>query len=244
MIQAIEACYDSMTEDELVEEAVSVVSDCQWTVGQIASHWTKRFAKGRGDAAFGERLGISPDSVYQRRRVWETFADVRDQYPRLKWSHFLIALTWDDAADCLTWAEDMQATVSEMRAWRRAQRGEDLSVPETDEAEEQVVAATYDGISELVQDALSGPQSSSQSPPVSLDDFEGDSIERESQSREQAPEAFTFESIARRLAMALEKCDQAFNENLIAEWSSLPTKLQEKIARAVDQLAAKMTMVE
>lgn len=35
-------------------------------------------------------------------------------------------LNWDDAEDCLAWARDEAATVAEMRAWRKAQRGEDL----------------------------------------------------------------------------------------------------------------------
>ena len=37
--------------------------------------------------------------------------------------------TWDDAPECLQWADENQATVAEMKAWRRALRGEDLTVP-------------------------------------------------------------------------------------------------------------------
>ena len=44
-----------------------------------------------------------------------------------------LALTWDDALECLKWAEEMQATVAEMRAWRRAQRGEDLTAEAVEE---------------------------------------------------------------------------------------------------------------
>ncbi len=75
---------------------------------------------------FGARIGLSGDQVYQRRRVWESFSDVHDQYEQLRWSHFYAALNWDDASDCLGWADEMHATVAEMKAWRRAQHGEDL----------------------------------------------------------------------------------------------------------------------
>src|SRR5207249_5275272 len=78
-------------------------------------------------ADFGELVGMSGDQVYQRRRVWETFADVQVQYASLKWSHFYIAVTWDDAAECLNWANDNDATIAEMKAWRRLQHGEDVT---------------------------------------------------------------------------------------------------------------------
>ena len=59
--------------------------------------------------------------------MYETFGDVPDRSPALKWSHFYTALNWDDAAECLAWADENEATVAEMRAFRRALHGEDLS---------------------------------------------------------------------------------------------------------------------
>ena len=117
------------TETELIERAQSAVSECNWTVGECAGQWTKRFARGRTDGDFGELVGMSGDQVYQRRRVWETFADVQTQHSSLKWSHFYIALNWDDAAECLSWASDNEATIAEMKAWRRLQHGEDVTSP-------------------------------------------------------------------------------------------------------------------
>jgi len=117
------------TEQQLVHRAQEALSQCRWVVGECAAQWTIRYARGRTDADFGAQLGLSGDQVYQRRRVWECFAEIRDQYKVLKWSHFYAALTWDDAQDCLQWAEETQSTVAEMKAWRRAQRGEDLSEP-------------------------------------------------------------------------------------------------------------------
>lgn len=116
------------SEEQLIRTAIDAVSHCRWVVGECAAKWTQRYARGRTDADFGALIGVSPDQVYQRRRVWETFAPVRDEFANLKWSHFYAALTWDDALDALRWAAEMEATVAEMRAWRRAQRGEDLTL--------------------------------------------------------------------------------------------------------------------
>lgn len=115
------------TEAELIQIAQTAVSQCNWTVGECATKWTKKFARGRTDADFGELVGMSGDQIYQRRRVWESFADVRDQYASLKWSHFYIALNWDDASECLSWANENEATIAEMKAWRRLQHGEDVT---------------------------------------------------------------------------------------------------------------------
>ena len=63
------------TEKELIQRAQTAVSQCNWTVGECAVQWTKKFARGRTDADFGELVGMSGDQVYQRRRVCETFTD-------------------------------------------------------------------------------------------------------------------------------------------------------------------------
>ena len=121
------------SEEELIEKAQTAVSQSNWVVGECASKWTTKYARGRTDADFGILVGLSGDQVYQRRRVWETFADVDGDYVSLKWSHFYVALNWDDAPECLQWAEENEATVAEMKAWRRAMHGEDLTQPATDD---------------------------------------------------------------------------------------------------------------
>ena len=115
------------SEQELIDKAQGAVSQSNWIVGECAAKWTKKYAKGRTDADFGQLVGLSGDQVYQRRRVWETFADVDGDYIDLKWSHFYVSLNWDDAPECLQWAQENQASVAEMKAWRRAMHGEDLS---------------------------------------------------------------------------------------------------------------------
>jgi hypothetical protein len=120
------------SEDELVARAVEAISQSQWIVGECAATWTRRYARGRTDADFGLLIGLSEDQVYQRRRVWEEFAEVAPRFAILKWSHFYTALGWDDFDECLQWAHDMRATVAEMKAWRRARRGEDLTAEAPD----------------------------------------------------------------------------------------------------------------
>lgn len=44
--------------------------------------------------------------------------------------HFAVARGWSDAAKMLEWAFDTGSTVQEMRAYRRACRGDDLSEEE------------------------------------------------------------------------------------------------------------------
>ncbi|MCG6154571.1 hypothetical protein [Rubinisphaera margarita] len=114
-------------EQTLVDRARGALSNCNWVVGECAGQWTEKYARGRTDADFGNLIGLSADQVYQRRRVWETFHDVQAEYPALKWSHFYVALNWDDAPECLSWAQENEATVAEMRAWRRSVHGEDLT---------------------------------------------------------------------------------------------------------------------
>lgn len=114
-----------MTEEALVARARNAVSVESWVVGECASQWTKRFARGRTDADFGILLGLSREQVCARRLVYEKF----DNHPtriHLSWTHFYVALGWEDADEALNWAAEADATTAEMRAWRRAQRGEDL----------------------------------------------------------------------------------------------------------------------
>jgi hypothetical protein len=114
-----------MTEEALVARARNAVSVESWVVGECAAQWTKRFARGRSDGDFGILLGLSREQVCARRLVFEKF----DGHPTrisLSWSHFYAALGWEDADEVLNWAAESEATIAEMRAWRRAQRGEDL----------------------------------------------------------------------------------------------------------------------
>jgi len=70
---------------------------------------------------------LSEQKVYTCRRVWEEFHKLAERFDGLSWSHFAAALSFtSDAEETLEWAWECKATVSEMKAWRRATRGEDL----------------------------------------------------------------------------------------------------------------------
>lgn len=133
------------SEEQLVQRAQAALSECRWTVGECAALWTKKYARGRTDADFAALVGLTGDQIYQRRRVFEVFAEQRLQFIALKWSHFYTALAWDDAAECFAWAQENKATVAEMKAWRRAVRGEDLSL------EPEALALPDSGANDAIQ---------------------------------------------------------------------------------------------
>lgn len=122
-----------VSEEDLIERARQSLSQSNWVVGECAEEWTQRYSKGRTDEAFGQMVGLSREQVYQRRAVWTTFRNTYSKYPDLAWSFFYVALLWEDAVECLEWAQENEASVAEMRAWRRAQHDEDLFVPASDE---------------------------------------------------------------------------------------------------------------
>ncbi|MBX3444890.1 MAG: hypothetical protein KF774_20990 [Planctomyces sp.] len=250
------------SETDLVSRAQQALSQCSWTVGECAALWTKRYARGRTDGDFGAQIGLTSDQVYQRRRVWEAFSDVRERYEHLKWSHFYAALSWDDAAECLQWANDMQATIAEMKAWRRAQRGEDLQEPAADEQ------PPFDPLVEFMsaEPALVRAPGTDGGDPRAARERGADEGDREravtatAVAREAGEEYAPFgkdargpapaegragssapsaEQIFKRLTAALEKCDQALTPAILESFSELPIQVQQRFRKAVDSLASK-----
>ncbi len=115
---------EAATEEALIDRARAAVGLEAWTVGECASIWVQRYARGRTDQEFALSWGLSENRFGSQKGLRNVQrSSTRD---RLKWSFFHVALTWDDADECLEWAADVEATVAEMRAWRRAKRGDDL----------------------------------------------------------------------------------------------------------------------
>lgn len=255
------------TEEQLILRAQESLSQCRWVVGECAAKWTKRFARGRTDADFGNLIGLSGDQVYQRRRVWESFADVAEQFPHLRWSHFYCALNWDDAMECLQWAEDMQGTVAQMRAWRRAQHGEDLTTDGEDLDAPLTLHTAY------VQDPGEGggPRRNSSGGEAPFDveseyDAEGNPVSRmagvardveqgenyapfrsgattpprEQKEKSSLATPLTTEQLAKRLCSTLERCAKAVTTDFIEDVSSLPEKVRERLRKAVEELNEKL----
>lgn len=253
------------SEDQLISRAQLALSSCNWTLGECAALWTKRYAKGRTDAAFGEMIGLSADQIYQRRRVWETFGDVHAQYTCLKWSHFYAGLNWDDAAACFSWAEEMQSTVAEMRAWRRAQHGEDLSLsaddPEIpfdptgdfltvetgvvrDPAEMGYEAAQRRASSGAVMDERERSATASSVARETKDDYapfgKGARGPAPGEDSDRVSTAPPVEQIAKRVVSTLEKCNQALSPDLLEDLSTLPIAIQQRLLNVVDNLMSKV----
>ncbi|GIX03318.1 MAG: hypothetical protein KatS3mg113_0324 [Planctomycetaceae bacterium] len=238
---------EAETETSLIERAQRAISHCAWEVGACAALWTQRYARGRTDADFGLLIGLSADQVYQRRRVWETFSDVYQQYPHLKWSHFYAALNWDDAAECLQWAEEQQATVAEMRAWRRMQRGEDLSQPAEDEAEQLPLepVPVKSPVDVAQRDARQGNTAGREHAPVmsgvaraseeSYAPFHAGAISPpEESSIEKAP--LSFLQRLKRVCSLLERAANLIDEGFAQEYRQLPPQQKQRLQQSWQQL--------
>ena len=176
----------------------------------------------------------------------------------MKWSHFYAAINWDDAAECLQWADDVQAGVAEMKAWRRAQRGEDLNTPAMDDA--------LDGLPTepaLAREAApSDPQSSfsvSANNPANGDSDTNPALANRLSSgtgddyapfnanamsvpgREQGERpVLSTEQIAKRFTTTIERCVNLITPQFLEEFAELPDKVRKRLIKAVEQLAEKV----
>lgn len=250
------------TEDQLVIRAQEALSSCNWVIGECASEWTEKHARGRTDADFGSMIGLSGDQVYQRRRVWESFADVHGDYQNLKWSHFYVALNWDDAAECLQWANEIEATVAEMKAWRRAQHGEDLSEPAVEEApfsvapdflqvgdhmlrevadvdsSGRVLAGAGVGSSgDRAETVSSAPRESGNSDYAPFGKgARGEGLQQEDKEGRDGPSS---EEIYRRACAAIEKVVVALSPVMIEDFREMPLELQQRFINAVKNLQSR-----
>lgn len=255
------------SEEKLISVARDAVSQCNWVVGECASKWTQKYARGRTDHDFGQMVGLSGDQIYQRRRVWTKFGDTCNDYPNLKWSFFYVTLNWDDAEECLSWANDTSATVAEMRAWRRARHGEDLN----EEPEE-----TYsEWAAPLIVDSATTPLTAVMDPAEFVPSGEGDragmgaaTSEAETMAGaarensdyspfrsgaaapapgEQEAEVAVLErptphpdQIWKRAGGLLERLEASLTDEVIRAFDEQPEKVQDRVASAFDKL--KMTL--
>lgn len=265
-LSAAEVSLEQSTEDQLVERAQLAVSSCRWVVGECAARWTERYARGRTDGDFAALVGLTPDQIFQRRRVWETFHSVRDQYTDLKWSHFYAALTWDDSGDCLQWAEETKATVAEMKAWRRARRGEDLEQPAEEEGLSDLMGA---GAIQFVPDELShvmdpGPDYGTGRPSVRIPGqmgegvpdrlagvarevegdapytpFRADAAQVPGKTAKAPAEPVTTDQLVKRMTAQLERFAKVLTPAFAKEFRDLPTDLQDRFMKAVSEFSSR-----
>lgn len=265
---------DNVSEEVLITRAQDAVSQCRWVVGECAALWTKRYARGRSDVDFGVMIGLTGDQVYQRRRVWETFGDVHEKYTHLKWSHFYACINWDDAVECLNWAEETTATVAEMKAWRRARRGEDLSAeagPDPELIEAGVVqfmpteaAWVQDpnefsgtGLAEFDRSAANAGSAAARQgvAGVSRQTEEEYTPYRNvagtvpptregSETPDIAPAPPSPEQIVRRMTSTLERCLKAITPDIVREFRHLNPELRDRLVMAASDLHDKLREID
>lgn len=117
-----------------------LVSTTNWEKGHIIVEWRQAMRDAGApnsettDEAFARRVGgVTAQHVGRLRRVWERFAESREQYASLYWSHFQAALDWDDAEMWLEGALLSQWTVSAMRRTRWESQGGAGAEPNDDD---------------------------------------------------------------------------------------------------------------
>ncbi len=258
------------SEADLVARAQEAVSQCYWVVGECAAQWTRRYSRGRTDADFGALVGMSADQIFQRRRVWETFGSVRDQFSQLKWSHFYAALPWEDAEVCLRWAEELQATVAEMKAWRRAQHGEDLTVESPEEDELTSIGAPWETVP--VQDpaefgrstgAVRGPADAAGELNPALVGVArqlepGDSgyapfrqgaaqpaaTGTEAQAGPAAGMPPSTHQLVKRMTSTIERCVKVLTPEFAREYRTLPEPVRHRLIDVVEELSRALAQIE
>lgn len=261
----------SQSEDQLISAARDAVSQCNWVVGECASNWTQKYARGRTDSDFGQMVGLSGDQIYQRRRVWEKFGNGAEKHPNLKWSFFYVALNWDDAEKCLMWADDNEATVSEMRAWRRAQNGEDL-LEESPEEYSEWAAPLHLDTQDMQTTAVKNPEDfvvAGEGPRAGAETYEASGTETMAGAArdtsdyapfrgdaaapapgEQAEEVAvlerpeqTDEQQWKRLVGMLERLNSSLDASLMSSYTRQPEKVQMRWTTAFAELQEKLSDV-
>jgi len=118
-----------------------LISSTNWEKGRIISQWRGALvdagaaATEFSDEAWARRVGgVTASHVGRLRRVYDAFADSYQSYQGLYWTHFLVALDWDDAPLWLEGAAQSGWSVSQMRNQRwEAIGGDESSRPDASE---------------------------------------------------------------------------------------------------------------
>jgi hypothetical protein len=102
-----------------------LVSTTNWEKGRIIHEWRQALVaagaptSSYSDEAWSRRAGgVTPQHTGRLRRVHHQFAEVRQSYTSLYWSHFQAALDWNDAEMWLEGAVRSDWSVAQMQQQR------------------------------------------------------------------------------------------------------------------------------
>lgn len=127
------SALDQTGSENVVDQASSayehrwarLISVTNWEKGKTIHEWrtelveTGASSKEYSDDAWSRRVGgVSGQHAGRLRRVHELFADQRETFPGLYWSHFQAALDWNDAEMWLEGAVQSRWSVQQMREQR------------------------------------------------------------------------------------------------------------------------------
>jgi hypothetical protein len=134
-----------------------LISSTNWEKGRIISQWRAALIDAGAavtefsDEAWAKRVGgVTASHVGRLRRVYDVFGASYETYQGLYWTHFLVALDWDDAPLWLEGAVQSGWSVSQMRTQRWQATGCDeqdrpleseLASSELDEDFDQTIVA-------------------------------------------------------------------------------------------------------
>ena len=117
-----------------------LVSQTNWQKGAVILRWRQAMVDAElpraaySDETWARRVGnVTAQHVGRLRRVAERFAETATDYPNLYWSHFHVALDWDDAEMWLEGAVQNDWSVAQMRI----QRWEAIGAPNHLKPQEQ-----------------------------------------------------------------------------------------------------------
>lgn len=150
----MDAPWDDATDSPLQIEPVSMefrdaskpyvgrwnrlISQTNWEKGRIIFEWRTALeeagapASAYSDEAWARQVGgVTPQHVGRLRRVFYRFGEVQSEFPGLYWSHFQVALDWEDAEMWLEGAVQNGWSVAQMRKQRAETLGlvEDVLAP-------------------------------------------------------------------------------------------------------------------
>lgn len=147
--ETIDAVVTGDTASELAETIADpfvgrwnrLISSTNWEKGRIISQWRSALIEAGAavtefsDEAWAKRVGgVTASHVGRLRRVYDVFGASYETYQGLYWTHFLVALDWDDAPLWLEGAVQSRWSVSQMRTQRwQATGGDEQNRPSESE---------------------------------------------------------------------------------------------------------------